>query len=54
MAAGAARKPPEEEDFNSDQEEAYFNIDTEHLNEAQNLMTHRGQIVKTFKPGTSS
>ena len=38
-------------DFNSDEEEKYYNIDDDQLRESQNLISHREQLVKSFKPG---
>ena len=38
-------------DYNSENEEVYYNIDESTLNEGQDMMTAREQLVKTFKPG---
>jgi len=41
------------EDFDSDREEKYFNIEDDQLNESENLVSHREQVIKTFKPGNT-
>ncbi len=38
-------------DYNSEHEENYYNIDEDTLNESQNMLTAREQVIKTFKPG---
>jgi hypothetical protein len=37
--------------FNSDDEEQYFNIDEEFLEEGADLRSVRDQQIKSFKPG---
>ena len=52
-SASAAKKPPPE-DFDSDREEKYFNIGDDSLNECDNMISSRAQVIKTFKPGNTS
>ena len=39
--------------FNSEDEEQYFNIDDDQLDESQDMVYKRGQLVRTYKPGHS-
>ena len=42
------------DDFDSDREEKYFNIQDDQLSECENLVSHRDQVIKTFKPGNTA
>lgn len=37
--------------FNSDEEETYYNIKEEALEESSDMYTQRGAMIRSFKPG---